>query len=237
MRVVFLTTGSLRRRYVVRELQRDFEIARVFIETRVAKPPFPTGHAIDGAARDYERQAFFGGGAPSFGDLAEVQAFERLNNPEAVKAIAAARPDVLVVYGTGRIGKEVIFLCPRGSLNLHGGDPEAYRGLDCPLWTVYHKDFPALVETLMRLSPELDNGDIVAKLSVPVAPGMALHELRKSGTETVVRLLRRALGEFAVDGEFPCVKQSRKGRYYSHMPAVMKDLCVRYFSDYTATLA
>lgn len=236
MRIVFLTTGSLRRRFVVQELQRTFDIARVFIETRNAKPPFPTAHEIDNAARDHERQIFFGGNAPPFAKLADVEQFDKLNSPDAAKAISEAKPDVLFVYGTGRILKEVIALCPEGAMNLHGGDPEAYRGLDCPLWTVYHRDFAGLVETLMRLSPEFDNGDIIAKLPVPVTPGMALHELRKSSTETVVRLLATALRDFQTHNACSSVKQRREGRYYSHMPSVMKGLCVRRFAKYTALL-
>ena len=236
MRIVILTTGSLRRRYVVRELQRAFPIARVFVETRHANPPFPITHEIDSAARDHERQLFFNGDAPPFAALADSEQFDRLNSPEAAKAIAGAKPEVLVVYGTGPIANEVIALCPEGAMNLHGGNPEAYRGLDCPLWTIYHRDYAALVETVLRLSPEIDGGDMIAKLPVPVTPEMALHEFRASSAATVVSLLTNAFRHFETDGEFKGAKQRRKGRYYSYMPAIMKDLCVRNFAKYTASL-
>lgn len=236
MRIVILTTGSVRRRYVVRELQRAFPIARVFVETRQANPPFPVTHEIDSAARDHERQLFFDGDAPPFAALADIEQFDRLNSREAARAIAEAKPDILAVYGTGRIANEVIALCPAGSVNLHGGDPQAYRGLDCPLWTIYHRDYAALVETVLRLSPEIDGGDMVAKLPVPVTPEMALHEFRASSATTVAALLANAFRHFEADGEFEGVKQRRKGRYYSSMPAIMKDLCVRNFEKYTASL-
>ena len=236
MRIVILTTGSLRRRYVVRELQRAFPIARVFVETRHANPPFPVAHEIDSTARDHERQLFFDGDAPPFAALADIEQFDRLNSPEAANAIAEAKPDILAVYGTGRIANEVIALCPAGSVNLHGADPEAYRGLDCPLWTIYHRDYAALVETVLRLSPEIDGGDMIAKLPVPITPGMALHEFRASSAATVVALLTTAFRHFETDGEFKSAKQRHKGRYYSYMPAIMKDLCVRNFAKYTASL-
>jgi len=65
---------------------------------------------------------------------------------------------------------------------------------------------------------------------------MALHEFRASSTATVVALLTNAFRHFETDGEFKGAKQRRKGRYYSSMPAIMKDLCVRNFAKYTASL-
>ena len=45
--------------------------------------------------------------------------------------------------------------------NLHGGDPEKYRGLDSHYWSIYHNDFKSLITTLHKVRPILDTGEIV----------------------------------------------------------------------------
>ncbi len=150
--------------------------------------------------------------------------------------MAATKPDALVVFGTGRLGEAVIGLSPDAAVNLHGGDPEDYRGLDTHLWAIYHGDFPSLVTTLHRLAPTLDSGEIIQSLPLPLERGMALHELRRVNTEICLRLTLAALDDFKRRGRFVGRQQRRIGRYYSFMPAVLKPLCVERFARHTERL-
>ena len=50
------------------------------------------------------------------------------------------------------------------NINLHGGDPEKYRGLDSHLWSIYHEDWASLVSTLHVVSKDLDAGDSIEKI-------------------------------------------------------------------------
>ena len=65
---------------------------------------------------------------------------------------------------------------------------------------------------------------------------MALHELRQVNTEICVRLTLDALAGFVRVGRFVGQAQRRLGRYYSFMPAVLKDLCVERFARHTSAL-
>ena len=236
MRLVVLTTGSVRRRYFVRALEDMFAVTRVFVETGELAPPFETAHPLDDASREHESQAWFGDAAPTFDQVAEVEEYVSLNDSKAVEAVAATEPDIVLVFGAGLLRPPVLDICPNGCVNLHSGDPENYRGLDCHLWAVYHGDFAALVTSLHRLTPELDGGDVIAKRPVMLAPGMGLHELRRAHTEGCVEVVKGALTDFAATGAFQATPQNRRGRYYSFMPAVMKDRCIRRFERHTATL-
>ncbi len=236
-RIVVLTTNSIRRRHLVRALQEFAPVERVLVETREPRPPFETAHPFEAVRKDHEAESWFGGKAPAFAEIADVEYFDSLNERNAVAALAAARPDAVIVFGTGKLAPAVIAVCPEGCINLHGGDPEHYRGLDVALWAVYHGDFGALSATVQRLAPELDSGDIVARSSVTVTPGMGLHELRRAGTETSIGLLRDALDGFARTGGFGGTPMARKGRYYSFMPAVLKNSCVDRWQRHTALLA
>jgi methionyl-tRNA formyltransferase len=236
MRIVVLTTGAVRRRYFVQALQAAVPIARVFVETRDPVPPFPVDHPSDAARKAHERQAFFDDSPPPFDTIASIESFHSLNEPEALAAIKAIRPDVMLVFGTGRLSDQVVGLAPEGCINFHNGDSAEYRGLDCHLWPIYHRDFDALKVTLHRVAPELDTGDLIDRRPVPLRPGMKLAELRRAATELTVDMALAALGNFATHGIFDATPQSRRGRYYSFMPAVLKDLCVGHFERFSAKL-
>jgi methionyl-tRNA formyltransferase len=233
MKLVVLTTETLHHAYFVRELQRAHPIAEVLVETEARRAPFPTAHPFEITRDQLEREVFFGGQPRPISAFAPCQEWTSMNRPEAVAALARARPDVVVVFGTGKLSPEVIAVCPQGIINLHGGDPEEYRGLDTHLWAIYHRDFANLVVCLHRLNARLDDGEILARAPIPVSPGLTLPELRARNTQVCVELTRQALDEHARTGSFTTTPQARIGRYYSFMPAVLKDLCVANFERFT----
>ncbi len=236
MRVIVLTTGSLRRRYFVEALVSSFPVAHVFVETGALQAPFETFHPFERQSRDYEKKLWFQGNSPRFGEIAAVEYFDSLNDPMAVKAISDARPDIMIVWGTRKLSDELINVCPDGAFNIHTGDPEQYRGLDAHLWTIYHRQFEALKVTMQRLARELDTGDMIASASIPLSSGMRLFELRSASTQAAVDQVRDAILELR-SGKTPASRPlCSVGRYYSFMPRVLKDLCVKRFEAYTAKL-
>jgi len=234
-RVVILTTQTPHHAYFVREIGARRPDVMVLAETRTATPPFPTFHPFEAERDDYERAAWFAGADPLLKDLAETESFESLNDDRAVRRLAALRPDLAIVYGTGRLSPAVIAACPDGMINLHGGDPEEYRGLDTHLWAIYHGDFEGLVTTLHRVAPDLDSGDIVGHQPIALARGTKLHQLRRLNTEVGVGLVEKALNDFW-NGTLKSTPQARKGRYYSFMPDVLKNVCVAKFQKHTDKL-
>ena len=156
-----------------------------------------------------------------------------MNEPQAVERLAAAEPDVVVVFGTRRLGQHVIDVCPGGIINLHGGDPQQFRGLDTHLWAIYHDELNGLATALHRVNARLDDGEIIAQAPIPIAAGMPLHELRSRNTELCVDLVRSALRSFLDKGRFDSRPQRRRGRYCSFMPAALKDVCRAKFESHT----
>lgn len=236
MRLAVLTTGAVRRRYFVECLQREFPVARVLLETRNPPPSVPTEHSLDEARKVRERDYWYAGSPPSFNEVAETQSFHSLNDDAAVAALRDLKPDVTIVYGAGRLGEGTIAQCGEVSLNFHNGDPEAYRGLDCHLWPLYHKDFSAIKMTLHWIEPTLDTGAIVDRRPVPLIRDMPLDDLRRAATEVTVAMAIAALRKFDSSGKVAAKPQRQVGRYYSFMPAVLKDICIRNFGRFTANL-
>jgi methionyl-tRNA formyltransferase len=236
LKLVILTTNTPHHVYFAGEVARNFEVARIFCETDALRAPFDIRHSFETLRDEHECQRWFNGVHRSLPDIAPTGDVASMNEPSAVLALSNMAPDVVMVFGTRRLKAPVLAVLPRLSLNLHGGDPEEYRGLDTHLWAVYHRDFAGLVTTLHMLTPDLDDGAIVSQAEVPLRCGMGLHELRGANTEACVQLALAALSSIETQGNVPIRRQRRRGRYYSFMPTVLKDVCSRHFASHTAKL-
>lgn len=226
----------MRRRYFVQALQSTVPVTRVFVETGELTSPFETFHPFEQESKNYEKHAWFEGPPPSFPDIAAAEEFPSLNQPEAVRAMTAIRPDIMLVFGTRKLSTAVINVCPTAAFNIHTGNPEQYRGLDAHMWTIYHRDFDALSVTMQCLATELDRGDILAMKKVTITPGMRLFQLRAASTQIAIELSRELVTKFQSRQALKSRPLQTVGRYYSFMPSVLKELCVRRFEKFTAQL-
>lgn len=233
MKIAVLTTHTPHHVYFVRELQNIFGSVTVFCETQSVGPEFATHHSFEIMRDQFELQHWFQGHRPNFSDYARVYSFFSMNETDAIVALETEAPDLVLVFGTGFLKQQVIKACPKNLFNLHGGDPENYRGLDSHLWSIYHKDFSKLVTTLHRLDSGLDTGNIVMQGHVPLFQGMKLHQLRAANTQLCVDLSISAIDMCARHGDVISHVQKQKGRYYSFMPSQLKSICVKNFEIYT----
>jgi len=232
--LVLLTTQTSHHTFFARELAEAFPLARIVVETKEVKPPFETFHPFERKRDEHERQVFFNGREINLAQVAPTIEVESINSPQGLAALAGLKPEAVVVFGTAKLRAEAIRICPEGMVNLHGGDPERYRGLDTHLWAIYHGDYSGLVTTLHRVNQELDDGEIIAQGPVPINKGMGLHELRERNTQVCLELTLAGLEMFSRLGRFVSRPQQGQGRYYSFMPAPLKEICFNKFQRFTA---
>jgi methionyl-tRNA formyltransferase len=118
---------------------------------------------------------------------------ERVNEPAAVAALAALRPDLLVVCDYGQIlSAGLLAVAPLGGINLHGSLLPRHRGAAPVQWTILEGDAVAGV-SVFHMTPALDAGRLLAMRSTPVAPGETAAELEprlaRLGVEAVVEAI------------------------------------------------
>jgi methionyl-tRNA formyltransferase len=236
MKIVILTTETLHHAYFVKGVAEAFAVETVFVETGALHPPFETHHPFEDLRDEYETIKWFNGRQKQVAEFAEIRTVASVNEPEAISALNRIKPDVVLVFGTGKLRPAVIATCPAGMLNLHGGDPEHYRGLDSHMWAVYHNDFSRLVTTLHRVNPILDDGDILLQTSLKLFRGMDIHMVRLVNTEACLKMSLAALDMYVRFGTFITKKQQNNGRYYSFMPAALKEICRKKFAKFTGAL-
>ncbi len=98
---------------------------------------------------------------------------------EARAALAALRPDLMVVVAYGLIlPPQVLAIPPRGCVNVHASLLPRWRGA-APIQRAIEAGDDRSGVTLMRMEPGLDTGPVLAVSETPIGPddtGGALHD-------------------------------------------------------------
>ena len=227
MKVVIISTQTPHHAYFVKKIQENHKNTVAFLENKKVNFPFITEHSFEKERDIFEREKWFSSSSENISQIVQTEEFKDINSTESIKKIVELRPEIIIVFGTGILRKNLLgsINCP--ILNLHGGDPEEYRGLDSHLWSIYHNDFNSLLVTLHHVEPELDTGDIILQDTLKLRSKMKLKELRCENTEICIKLVNHALKNYLEFGCFTQRKQRKKGRYYSAMPSELKEISLK----------
>ena len=137
---------------------------------------------------------------------------DRPNRPENVAAIAAARPEVLVVVAYGAILKEALLtLAPRGAINVHASLLPRYRGMSPIQRAIWNGDRETGVTT-MFMDAGVDTGDMILRCPTHVGPDETAGELHDRLALLGARLLVDTLARLA-DGTAPRLPQTGEASY------------------------
>jgi methionyl-tRNA formyltransferase len=102
---------------------------------------------------------------------------ESINTPEGVAALRAWEPDLLVVAAYGQIlSKDVLATTPHGGINIHASLLPKYRGAAPVAWAIYQGETRTGV-TIIKMSVQLDAGDMVAQEALDIGPEETAGEL------------------------------------------------------------
>jgi len=236
MNIIILTTDTLHHTYFVKKITEKYPVKKVLIEKEIYHAKFETHHPFEDIREEYEKKKFFDDKKVTLRDISNTFETKTVNYSNAISIIKDLFPDIIISFGTGKISKEVIQICPEGIINLHGGNPEVYRGLDSHLWAIYNNDFDNFIVTLHRVNEKLDCGDIILQKPIKIFKSMKLHELRRFTTEICIELVLSAISKFQKNGHFISYPQKKFGKYYSFMPTEKKEICVNLFNKYTEGL-
>lgn len=236
MKIAILTTDTSHHLYFVRQVLKFHKISAIVVERKCLTPSFETRHSFEADRDEYEASVLLENQRLKFVDFAETLEIDNVNDEAGYEFLSTLKPDVILSFGTELVRKPLISLCPAGFVNLHGGDPEYYRGLDTHLWAIYHRDFSQLVVTLHRLNLKLDDGEIVQQARIEIDSDTKIHQLRAMNTKLCIQLVVSAFSDFERFAHIISRPQRRIGRYYSFMPTELKGICCKNFVDYVKTL-
>lgn len=223
MRAIVLTSTFLRHQFVVNRLAQRVDVVGVWQEEKSFEPLRYAATSDDErvigahfAARDKSEEQWFASDAVL--RLAPDAAAVRVppgacNRPDVVAAMRNARPDVVLVFGTGILKAELIDSFAGRIINLHLGLSPYYRGAGTNFWPLVNREPEYVGATIHYLDAGIDTGPMLAHVRPEVLADDGPHDL---GNRTIVaaadRLADAALAHHA--GRVRPVPQAGGGHLY-----------------------
>lgn len=228
-RVIVLTSTFLRHQYVVNRIAEHLDVVGVWQEEKSFKPERYATSADDASvitAHFEERDA---SEAKWFADHHSL-ALRRgvrlrtgspglVNDLDETGEMSALAPDVVLVFGTGLLGGEIIERFAGRIINLHLGLSPYYRGAGTNFWPLVNRQPEFVGATIHYLDSGIDTGAMVAHTRPTMNAADSPHDIGNkaivAGAESLVRAARAH-----VAGTVNPVRQTGKGRLYQR-----KDFC------------
>ena len=230
-----LSSDTAHHRYFINSLiNNGVQLTRCLFESRHVSPPFPTGPLFEEFEDKFEEVNFFTD-VDSILPEGLVHDVSTINSDQAIELIKSIDPDFGLVFGTGKIKRDVIELFHDGLVNVHRGVAQKYRGLDSDLWAIYHGDYKNVGVTIHKVEAALDTGGIVYQEKMPILPGMQIHQIRYYTSVIATELMCKTVYDY-LENRIIFIPQDKKGRYYSIMPLELKKIVQSKFNRYCEKL-
>ena len=224
--IALLTTKTTHHIYFENQIFKKFKNIINIYETDSIKPKFLTNILFEKKRENYEKKKFFQNKEINFKSKSYI--LKNINEKKIIKILKENNVKYIVVFGTRKIDNKILRNYKNKIYNLHGGNPEEYRGLDTHYWSIYHNNFN-LYSCLHELNEKLDDGNITFIKKIKLNKDMKIHQLRLVNTlcciSLVLRLIKYKINKIKV----PSIKQKTIGRYYSFMPKELKKIVEKKF--------
>tara|TARA_Y100001960_G_scaffold300498_1_gene349656 strand:- start:523 stop:1263 length:741 start_codon:yes stop_codon:yes gene_type:complete len=238
VRVVVLTTPTKHHTYFLNRLHENFEIVGIFYEGRRLQKAYPTGPFFESEEDRFEDRFFeaeHGGVAEELPNTLQKRVCEyyNLNEADAVAHISELSPEVAITYGVGLV-KEATFSLPRwGTVNVHRGIIQRYRGLDSDLWAIYEEEFDQIGVTLHYVDKGLDTGAIIEQRRIQIEPSDEIYHMRYKTGVLATELMIKVLTEMkSTEGPVMGRPQFETGPYYTAMSLDQKKVAWECFQKF-----
>lgn len=133
---------------------------------------------------------------------------EDVNAPDAVAAVRAFHPDLLVTAAYGQIlSADLLAVPPLGGINLHGSILPAYRGA-APVARAIERGETETGVTVILMTPRIDAGGMLHVARTPIGPDETAGELEDRLATLGAPLVADSIAELAA-GAARVIRQDR----------------------------
>lgn len=238
MNLVLLTGDGPEHRYVANRLDREVGLAAVVVDE--GKPLTPQQRLAqlrrrytwaqlaargvrraalriigDDAERRRQLEHVLGSDSREWATGVSPQRVQGINSDRTCALIEEVKPDRILVYGTGIVGRRILALGSLPPLNMHTGWSPDYRGSNCAFWPLFYHRLDLLGATVHEVTPDVDGGRIYGRALARLEPDDLLHAVFArcvgAGTDLYIDVLSR-LGEG--DDVEPVAQDLTQGREY-----------------------
>jgi len=218
--IAILTTKTPHHVHFVNSVFKKKKNIFCIFEKKTISPNFETKVKFESIRSKFEKKRWFKNSDENF--LPNSYSVNNINSKEVENLILKNKTKYILIFGTRKLNLKNYKKFNNKIFNFHGGNPEKYRGLDSHYWALYHKDFKSLEVCLHLASSKLDTGKILFRNQINYNSKTRIYELRSLNTEICVKMTLKFLYMVKKKKKFKFIKQKTIGRYYSFMPAVLK---------------
>ena len=236
-RLVLLTGDGPEHRYMANRLCSAVPIQAVVVDQRVRRPSLRRAFrggvrggmarfalfayrkiAHDSRAREHALRNVLGEELTKEFVAERVVRVGGINSRESLDAVAAVRPDAILVFGTSIVGSEMLRHARDVAFNLHTGISPRYRGTDCAFWPVVNGEPEWLGATAHRCTAAVDGGEIYGVAQADWETGDGIHDLFGravvAGADLYIYAVRRYLEDREIRGQPQDLSIGREYRGY-----------------------
>jgi len=223
MRVIVLTSTFRRHVFLANTVAASCDVAGVWQEQKNFRPERYASGADDEEVierhffeRDESEARYFAGHEAvrlETGSVHRVVSAGGCSEAVEVERMVAARPELVLVFGTGILKEPFLSTFEGRILNIHLGLSPYYRGAGTNFWPLVNREPEYVGATIHYLDAGIDTGPIVSHARPPMEVGDGPHDV---GNKTVIAaaeaLLLAAAGHLS--GTVRTVPQEGGGRFY-----------------------
>jgi folate-dependent phosphoribosylglycinamide formyltransferase PurN len=230
LKTLILTTKTDHHIFFINSLVKKFNNIDVILEEKKVSFTYKTFHKLFKKRKKYEQSFFFNNKQYKFFDYKSVY---DINEKKCINHIKKINPEIIIIFGTGLVKNNFLNQFKRSKIiNLHGGNLNYYRGLDSHLWSIYHNDFKNLKTTLHYVDKKFDTGSEIFSKKVSFNKNTKIESLRTLNTLNCIELATKFLRNKEKNLKIIKKKNKSIGRYYSAIPAILIDRCIKNFQNY-----
>lgn len=245
MKIIILSTDTNHHRYFINSLNKEFPLEALFFETNglnkknlfikriknskglfrklynIIFSPYWQLPLWNKKEDFFEKKQFFKKISEELPKDIPFRIVCNVNDKDSLLEIRRLNPDVIILFGVGRIKMALIKTPKVGILNVHRGIVPNYRGLDSNLWAIYFGDFDNIGVTIHFVDENLDTGDIVFQEKLKLSPADKIYHLRYITTVIATNLVLKALRDIE-KSLLKSTPQPIEGGYVSFIPFFFK---------------
>ena len=219
MKLVLLSSNTQHHWYFINKLKNyGIIFDSIIFETTFIKAKFDASSPWEKKQLNFEKKRWKKLVKPT----EKIKLVKNINSLESLDFLKELGPKIGIVFGTRKLGKDILNIFNSRLLNIHRGIAQEYRGLDCEFWPIYHKDFTNIGVTIHKVDNSLDTGDVVFQKRLNISRDVYCYNLRAYTTELALKMIVKILTDYKKDKKFKKIRQKKIGRYYSFMPSILK---------------
>lgn len=138
-----------------------------------------------------------------------------INEPATLALINGMSPDLILVYGTSIIGRDLIESFPKRVLNVHAGLSPYYRGSGCNVYPFLNNELEYVGVTIHYMDAGVDSGEIILQGRPVFEESDDTHTVGCKTAELAAELMCKVVDRWMRDGRLPSEPQNLGiGRVY-----------------------